>query len=221
MKNFLLTLRKDIRINLLIVFTLALGLGANTTVFSAVNGFLLRSLPFKDPARLIVIQETKLPDFAPLGQDIRVNVCIVGAGIAGMTAAYLLARTGRAIVVIDDGPIAGGETGRTTAHLTAALDDRYYEIEKLHGSDGAKIAAAIPGRSGTPTTESLATCSSCAIPRTRLRSSMIASSEQMMVPLALRKLERTCKSIPNASAISIERGCMTRAPALASSSISG
>jgi glycine/D-amino acid oxidase-like deaminating enzyme/nitrite reductase/ring-hydroxylating ferredoxin subunit len=89
-----------------------------------------------------VWMETKLPDFAPLGQNIRVNVCIVGAGIAGMTAAYLLARTGRAVVVIDDGPIAGGETGRTTAHLTAALDDRYYEIEKLYGSDGAKIAAA-------------------------------------------------------------------------------
>ena len=47
---------------------------------------------------------------------------------------------------------------------------------------GAKIDAAMPGRSGTPTTESRATCSSCAMPRTRFRSSMIASSEQMMVP---------------------------------------
>lgn len=85
--------------------------------------------------------ETDLPQFSPLDRDLRVNVCIVGAGIAGMTCAYLLARTGRSIVVIDDGPIAGGETGRTTAHLTAALDDRYYEIEKLHGKDGARIAA--------------------------------------------------------------------------------
>jgi glycine/D-amino acid oxidase-like deaminating enzyme/nitrite reductase/ring-hydroxylating ferredoxin subunit len=85
--------------------------------------------------------ETDLPQFSPLDRDLRVNVCIVGAGIAGMTCAYLLARTGRSIVVIDDGPIAGGETGRTTAHLTAALDDRYYEIEKLHGRDGARIAA--------------------------------------------------------------------------------
>ena len=85
--------------------------------------------------------ETDLPQFSPLDRDLRVNVCIVGAGIAGMTCAYLLARTGRSIVVIDDGPIAGGETGRTTAHLTAALDDRYYEIEKLHGKDGARVAA--------------------------------------------------------------------------------
>ena len=88
-----------------------------------------------------VWMETDLPQFSPLDRDIRVNVCIVGAGIAGMTSAYLLARTGRSVVVIDDGPIAGGETGRTTAHLTAALDDRYYELERLHGKDGARIAA--------------------------------------------------------------------------------
>ena len=86
--------------------------------------------------------QTDVPQFPSLDRDLRVNVCIIGAGIAGMTCAYLLARTGRSIVVIDDGPIAGGETGRTTAHLTAALDDRYYEIEKLHGRDGARVAAA-------------------------------------------------------------------------------
>src|SRR6478672_10936935 len=89
-----------------------------------------------------VWMETQPPQFSPLDRDLRVNVCIVGAGISGMTCAYLLARTGRSIVIIDDGPIAGGETGRTTAHLTAALDDRYYEIEKLHGRDGARVAAA-------------------------------------------------------------------------------
>ncbi len=84
---------------------------------------------------------SEVPQFSPLTQDIRVNVCIVGAGIAGLTTAYILARAGRAVAVIDDGPIAGGETGRTTAHLTHALDDRYYEIEKLHGEDGARVAA--------------------------------------------------------------------------------
>jgi glycine/D-amino acid oxidase-like deaminating enzyme/nitrite reductase/ring-hydroxylating ferredoxin subunit len=84
---------------------------------------------------------TDVPQFQPLNQDLRVNVCIIGAGIAGMTTAYLLARAGRAVVVIDDGPIGGGETSRTTAHLTAALDDRYYNIEKMHGSEGARIAA--------------------------------------------------------------------------------
>lgn len=82
-----------------------------------------------------------VPDVPTLNHNIRTSVCIVGAGIAGMTTAYLLARAGRAVVVIDDGPIGGGETGRTTAHITAALDDRYAEIEKLHGEEGARIAA--------------------------------------------------------------------------------
>jgi glycine/D-amino acid oxidase-like deaminating enzyme/nitrite reductase/ring-hydroxylating ferredoxin subunit len=84
---------------------------------------------------------TEVPQFQSVDQDLRANVCVVGAGIAGMTTAYLLARAGRAVVLIDDGPIAGGETSRTTAHLTAALDDRYYNIEKLHGEEGARLAA--------------------------------------------------------------------------------
>jgi glycine/D-amino acid oxidase-like deaminating enzyme/nitrite reductase/ring-hydroxylating ferredoxin subunit len=84
---------------------------------------------------------TDVPELPTLSHDIRTSVCIVGAGLAGMTTAYLLARAGRAVVVIDDGPIGGGETGRTTAHITAALDDMYQKIEKLHGEDGARIAA--------------------------------------------------------------------------------
>src|SRR6266540_5048024 len=88
-----------------------------------------------------VWMDTDVPDLPTLIRDIRTSVCVVGAGIAGMTTAYLLARAGRAVVVIDDGAIGGGETGRSTAHVTAALDDRYYEIEKLHGEEGVKIAA--------------------------------------------------------------------------------
>jgi glycine/D-amino acid oxidase-like deaminating enzyme/nitrite reductase/ring-hydroxylating ferredoxin subunit len=82
-----------------------------------------------------------VPELPQLTGNTRTSVCIVGAGIAGMSTAYNLARAGRAVVLIDDGPIGGGETGRTTAHITAALDDRYTEIEKLHGEEGARIAA--------------------------------------------------------------------------------
>lgn len=64
----------------------------------------------------------------------RASVCTVGAGIAGITTAYLLVRAGKSVVVLDDGPIGGGKTGRTTAHFVAALDDRYFELEKLHRS---------------------------------------------------------------------------------------
>ena len=83
----------------------------------------------------------QIPLRQKLDRDIRANVCVIGAGIAGMTTAYLLARAGQSVVVLDDGPIGGGMTARTTAHLVTALDDRYFELEKLHGEKGARLAA--------------------------------------------------------------------------------
>lgn len=76
----------------------------------------------------IWMANTDIPSRPALTKDISADVCIVGAGIAGLTTAYLLAKECRSVVVLDDGPIASGETSRTTAHLASALDDRYYEI---------------------------------------------------------------------------------------------
>jgi glycine/D-amino acid oxidase-like deaminating enzyme/nitrite reductase/ring-hydroxylating ferredoxin subunit len=82
------------------------------------------------------------PGFPALDQDVRTGVCIVGAGIAGLSTAYRLARKRQSVVVLDDGPVGGGQTRRTTAHLSNAIDDRYVEIERIHGEEGAKLAAA-------------------------------------------------------------------------------
>jgi glycine/D-amino acid oxidase-like deaminating enzyme/nitrite reductase/ring-hydroxylating ferredoxin subunit len=78
---------------------------------------------------------------AALASDLNADVCIVGAGIAGLTTAYLLSNEGKRVIVVDDGPTAGGETCRTTAHLVSALDDRFYHLERLHGAEGARLAA--------------------------------------------------------------------------------
>src|SRR5262245_51591815 len=78
---------------------------------------------------------------SPLERDDEADVCIIGAGIAGLTTAYFLARDGKSVIVLDDGPFAGGETSRTTAHIVNALDDYYHELERLHGEEGAKLAA--------------------------------------------------------------------------------
>ena len=77
----------------------------------------------------------------PLAENTAANVCVVGAGIAGLTTAYLLAHEGLKVIVLDDGPIGGGMTARTTAHLSNALDDRFYELERLFGGEGARLAA--------------------------------------------------------------------------------
>jgi glycine/D-amino acid oxidase-like deaminating enzyme/nitrite reductase/ring-hydroxylating ferredoxin subunit len=83
----------------------------------------------------------KLPNFSKLRSDEQAQVCVVGAGIAGLTTAYLLGRSGKSVIVLDDGPIVSGETERTTAHLASALDDRYYDLERWHGKKGARLAA--------------------------------------------------------------------------------
>ncbi len=88
------------------------------------------------------MRTAEVPPQPELTEDVRADVCIVGAGIAGMTTAYMLTREGKSVVVIDDGPVSGGETARTTAHLANALDDHYYELERLHGEQGARLAAA-------------------------------------------------------------------------------
>lgn len=82
-----------------------------------------------------------LPELPELHGATTADVCVVGAGIAGLTTAYLLARGGKRVVVVDDRGIAAGQTQMTTAHLSNAIDDRYAEIERLHGEGGSRLAA--------------------------------------------------------------------------------
>jgi glycine/D-amino acid oxidase-like deaminating enzyme/nitrite reductase/ring-hydroxylating ferredoxin subunit len=83
----------------------------------------------------------KMPRCASLRRSTQADVCIVGAGIAGLTTGYLLTRAGKSVVILDDGDLAGGMTEVTTAHLTNAIDDRYFQIEWMHGLEGARLAA--------------------------------------------------------------------------------
>lgn len=82
-----------------------------------------------------------VPQVPPLAHDLQADVCVVGGGMAGLSAAYEAARAGRSVVVLERAEVASGETGRSTAQLATAVDDRYFEIERIHGQDGARLAA--------------------------------------------------------------------------------
>lgn len=71
-----------------------------------------------------------------------VDVVVVGAGITGLSTAYHLLATGRSVIVLDKGEVGSGETGRSTAHISNALDDHYSVLERIHGAAGARLAAA-------------------------------------------------------------------------------
>src|SRR6184192_1827410 len=77
----------------------------------------------------------------PLTENLTADICVIGAGIAGVTAAYLAAREHRDVILVDDGPVGGGMTGRTTAHLVNAIDDRYIDIEAFLGEACARLTA--------------------------------------------------------------------------------
>jgi glycine/D-amino acid oxidase-like deaminating enzyme/nitrite reductase/ring-hydroxylating ferredoxin subunit len=83
--------------------------------------------------------EFKSPSFAPLREDARCDLVVVGSGIAGLSSAYEAARCGAEVLVIDRGEITGGMTARTTAHLVSEIDDRYSELIDAVGEEDARL----------------------------------------------------------------------------------
>ncbi len=101
-------------------------------------------LHYRDNSHSLWKEEPLQTEFASIRSytSLEADVCVIGAGIAGLTTAYFLTQEGCSVIVLDDGPIGGGETGQTTAHLSNALDDRYCELEKMYGPKGTALAAS-------------------------------------------------------------------------------
>lgn len=79
------------------------------------------------------------PSTPRLAESLTCDSVIVGSGIAGLSVAYELARLGRSVVVLYRGPIAGGMSARTTAHLAPICDDGLGELISKRGEQTARL----------------------------------------------------------------------------------
>jgi glycine/D-amino acid oxidase-like deaminating enzyme/nitrite reductase/ring-hydroxylating ferredoxin subunit len=84
---------------------------------------------------------TPKTSYPALTGEIDVDVCVIGAGIAGLTAATLLKRAGKTVAVVESKRIVRGATGYTTAKVTSGHGAIYGDLEDTFGAAGARIYA--------------------------------------------------------------------------------
>ena len=80
-----------------------------------------------------------MPAAGSLSGNVECDVAVIGSGIAGISTAYELCKLGMSVMVIDRGPIAGGMTSRTSAHLAPLCDDLVSEMMKIKGQEATKL----------------------------------------------------------------------------------
>lgn len=98
--------------------------------------------PFRSQESHTIWSETQnVPLFSPLERNVEADVCVIGGGIAGLTTAYLLMKEGKKVCLLEDFEIGSGQSGRTTAQFSSALDDHYFELEKMYDESTIKLIA--------------------------------------------------------------------------------
>ncbi|MCL6733184.1 FAD-dependent oxidoreductase [Streptomyces neyagawaensis] len=84
------------------------------------------------------------PEASPhpaLDKDLVVDVAVVGAGIAGISTAWELARTGRTVALLEADRVAAGVTGHTTAKVSALHTLVYDRLRRHRGAEAAHLYA--------------------------------------------------------------------------------
>ena len=75
----------------------------------------------------------------PKMENVTVDVAIIGAGIAGITAAYLLKKAGKTVALVEAQQIAKSASGHTTAKVTSLHQLIYADLIDRHGEDKARL----------------------------------------------------------------------------------
>lgn len=84
------------------------------------------------------IASTDVINFPALQEDIKVDLAIIGGGLAGIQCAYQLQKEGLNIAVLEANKIGHGTTGHTTAKITSQHDLIYDKIRNQMGTELAK-----------------------------------------------------------------------------------
>jgi heterodisulfide reductase subunit A-like polyferredoxin len=92
------------------------------------NPGMVKTSGYRNPVWIATDPYSNRPPFPKLDRNINTDVVIVGGGITGISAAYECVNRGLNTTLIDAREMLSGETGRTSGHLSSALDDKYYEL---------------------------------------------------------------------------------------------
>ena len=79
------------------------------------------------------IDDTPIQKFPKLQRNITVDVLVVGAGVTGISSAYLLKKAGSTIALIERERVVSIDTGHTTAHLTYVTDEPLQQLVRSFG----------------------------------------------------------------------------------------
>lgn len=93
---------------------------------------------FNKPPQSYWMASIKRSEYPVLEDDIKVDIAIVGGGIAGITTAYMLKKQGVDAVILEADRILQGTTGHTTAKITSQHELIYSKIKKYMGEEFAK-----------------------------------------------------------------------------------
>ncbi|MCW5691098.1 MAG: FAD-binding oxidoreductase [Pseudolabrys sp.] len=94
--------------------------------------------PDPTPATWYEATRNPRPDHARLGFDLDIDVCVIGGGLAGLTAAHEIARRGWSVAILEAGRIAEAASGRNTGFVMPGFSESIDNMVERIGVDHTK-----------------------------------------------------------------------------------